>query len=545
MTIADKLSQILDIKEDIKDALIEKGSDVTDDTPFAEYPEKIQEISTSDGSNITIEFDDVFFDTRTLNASDYESLFKDYKGTSLDLMFMSKEFTENMNGMFTDCINLETLNLSKWFITDAALTGNMFINVPSLNKVIMNYTDFISAKKILDELPDYTGAENGDYIFEVEEPNTVHTKLVQELGPIYKGWTISKGENKDYKIVAFKNSREATAAVCGLTSDFLVNRTTTFGDNYGEYIETSYLPKDPEINNYNGTFTIIDGYVIDANEALNQFKTMKVQITTTENSMFDTISIPEIIGDYDFSNATYLNFYFSKNAADKSIYITDHKYLKNINYLRIIDEEYYFANSNWTDTYRLKDIVIENINFDNVKHIEFATQVDNMRFSNVSFNNLEHFKFVMYIDSGGYYKKKPSLDTVIFDNVNLPMVSDISNAFFDCRDLDELDLSSVHFSTTKTFTANNAFKNCVNLHTLNLSNISPTMVPETPSNALLGCGSLYNLVMANCPWYFVEYIMSSTEKLDLQMGGTLYCDMDMSSIVPSGWSWKHSSEYNG
>ena len=178
-----------------------------------------------------------------------------------------------------------------------------------------------------------------------------------------------------------------------------------------------------------------------------------------------------------------------------------------IYYLRIIDEEYYFANSNWTDTYRLKDIVIENINFDNVKHIEFATQVDNMRFSNVSFNNLEHFKFVMYIDSGGYYKKKPSLDTVIFDNVNLPMVSDISNAFFDCRDLDELDLSSVHFSTTKTFTANNAFKNCVNLHTLNLSNISPTMVPETPSNALLGCGSLYNLVMANCPWYFVEYIM--------------------------------------
>ena len=53
--------------------------------------------------------------------------------------------------------------------------------------------------------------------------------------------------------------------------------------------------------------------------------------------------------------------------------------------------------------------------------------------------------------------------------------------------------------------------------------------------------------MANCPWYFVEYMMSFTDgpATSLLPGGTLYCDMDMSSILPSGWTWKHSSEYTG
>lgn len=45
-TIADKLNTLLATKSDIKDAIIEKGQNVADDTPFADYADKIRSIES-------------------------------------------------------------------------------------------------------------------------------------------------------------------------------------------------------------------------------------------------------------------------------------------------------------------------------------------------------------------------------------------------------------------------------------------------------------------------------------------------------------------
>ena len=40
-TISDKLSEILTIKEEIKDSISNKEVDIDDNTPFRQYPSKI------------------------------------------------------------------------------------------------------------------------------------------------------------------------------------------------------------------------------------------------------------------------------------------------------------------------------------------------------------------------------------------------------------------------------------------------------------------------------------------------------------------------
>ena len=52
-TTAEKLYKILDSKEQIKQALLDKGIEITDETTFAEYAEKINEITN--GGAITDE----------------------------------------------------------------------------------------------------------------------------------------------------------------------------------------------------------------------------------------------------------------------------------------------------------------------------------------------------------------------------------------------------------------------------------------------------------------------------------------------------------
>lgn len=44
MNIANKLQQIIDIKQKIRSAIITKGVDVDKSTPFKDYPDKIKEI---------------------------------------------------------------------------------------------------------------------------------------------------------------------------------------------------------------------------------------------------------------------------------------------------------------------------------------------------------------------------------------------------------------------------------------------------------------------------------------------------------------------
>ena len=123
-TIADKLNKLKTTKGLIKQAIIDKGVEVTDNDTFESYADKISSIqsggigdvkiqpsqlnlsgSTSDVINATV------FDTSRLTTMYY--MFKNcYNVISLDLSGWNTTKVTNMNSMFQNCNNVISLDLS-------------------------------------------------------------------------------------------------------------------------------------------------------------------------------------------------------------------------------------------------------------------------------------------------------------------------------------------------------------------------------------------------------------------------------------------------
>ena len=87
MATADKLNKLLSTKAAIKQAIIDKGVEVSDDTIFADYPAKISAIEAGGGSGDSTTYENPdFYEIRTSGGTNYSGLFYSYGGRSLNLM---------------------------------------------------------------------------------------------------------------------------------------------------------------------------------------------------------------------------------------------------------------------------------------------------------------------------------------------------------------------------------------------------------------------------------------------------------------------------
>ena len=130
-TTADKLNKLLETKAAIKNAIIAKGVEVADSDTFASYPAKIEAIEVGGGS-------DDFLAIRTLNHTNYNRLFSDYTGDSLDAFCIEQWDTSNvtnMGSMFNGCINLTIVDLSSFNTSKVTIMGNMFSSCSNLETV--------------------------------------------------------------------------------------------------------------------------------------------------------------------------------------------------------------------------------------------------------------------------------------------------------------------------------------------------------------------------------------------------------------------------
>lgn len=96
MGIIQKLEDIKEIKENIKNAIVSKGGEVTEETPFEEYAEKIEEIQT--GEEFVIEYPAYLF---------YYGFRYDIKDVLLPRMKNSYPNYYYMFGYFPDKIEIE------------------------------------------------------------------------------------------------------------------------------------------------------------------------------------------------------------------------------------------------------------------------------------------------------------------------------------------------------------------------------------------------------------------------------------------------------
>jgi surface protein len=109
-SIVEKLNEINDIKNNIKQAIRDKGVDVVDGTPFAEYPNCIRNIS---GGNSYYE---ELYNKRTNNGYTLDGLFAYSRGEeTLDLTGLDFSRVQSAQGMFYKCnsrINIGQCNTS-------------------------------------------------------------------------------------------------------------------------------------------------------------------------------------------------------------------------------------------------------------------------------------------------------------------------------------------------------------------------------------------------------------------------------------------------
>ena len=163
MSTADKLNKLLETKQAIKQAIIDKGVEVSDDTVFADYPSKIDSIEGGGGNSY---YEDLF-NQRTNNGTDFTSLFESSSAKVLDVskintsnvttmmnMFSGCQYLEsldvsnfntskvwNMYQMFHQCKNLESLDVSNFNTSNVTNMGGIFyqcLNLKSINLSIFN-----------------------------------------------------------------------------------------------------------------------------------------------------------------------------------------------------------------------------------------------------------------------------------------------------------------------------------------------------------------------------------------------------------------------
>jgi surface protein len=135
MATADKLQKLLETKEQIRQAIIDKGVEVGEDVAFADYSNKIAVIETSGGS-------DDFLALRTNNHTNYDSLFMNYKGDSLEPFALDTWDTSNvttMKNMFYGC-KAKDYNLGNWDFSKVTDTSSMFSYSDAVNIDLSSWT---------------------------------------------------------------------------------------------------------------------------------------------------------------------------------------------------------------------------------------------------------------------------------------------------------------------------------------------------------------------------------------------------------------------
>ncbi len=145
MSIINKINKLLDTKAAIKQAIIDKGVEVNDDTVFADYPSKIAAITSGEGGGNTGGNDSYYenlFLATTADNTDYSYLFAyGENAKSIDVSRLDTSNVTNMRYMFLDCDNLTSLDLSSFNTSKVTNMSHMFDGCSKLTTLDLSNFD--------------------------------------------------------------------------------------------------------------------------------------------------------------------------------------------------------------------------------------------------------------------------------------------------------------------------------------------------------------------------------------------------------------------
>lgn len=179
-TISDKLTRLNEVKQQIKQSIINKGVQVADTDPFSAYPAKIGQISggggttTKYGASVDTWIGDVdengvlqratwtgalnFAGVKEIVAYGLKYTFYACLGiTSVDLSSVQKIGIEGMNSAFRDCVGITSVDLSSLQTVDVTGLNDAFNGCKGITSVDLSSLQFVYANGLSNAFRDCVG----------------------------------------------------------------------------------------------------------------------------------------------------------------------------------------------------------------------------------------------------------------------------------------------------------------------------------------------------------------------------------------------------
>ena len=145
-TISEKLTQLNTIKGDIKTAINNKGGEVGND--FSTYATAINNLSTGSGGSGETYENPEFYELRTQNGTNYDSLFRGYNGPDIDVSQWDTSKVTSARYCFTECN--KSMDINNWNLSNLKNASNMFQNFNNGNKYMdLSVLDFSSVTNVI------------------------------------------------------------------------------------------------------------------------------------------------------------------------------------------------------------------------------------------------------------------------------------------------------------------------------------------------------------------------------------------------------------
>ena len=256
-TISDKLIQLKNIKQDIKEAINSGGGSVGDD--FSTYAGEVSRITSYENPD--------FYDMRTAGGTNYKYLFAYYPyNKSLDIISnWDTSRVTNMEGTFYECKAASPLDLSNWNTSNVTDMSYMFNNCGTsiegmenwdLSKVTNTsymFYYFTNSSSYLDLSPlDFSKAKYVNYMFAYSNTDYLDVRNIDLSGATDYGYLFNQCDGIELDLSSWNVSNVTNLNRAFYQSDYnkidltgwnTVNVTNMgYLFNYADLLETLIIP---------------------------------------------------------------------------------------------------------------------------------------------------------------------------------------------------------------------------------------------------------------------------------------------------------------
>lgn len=592
-TIIEKLNEIFNIKNNIKQSIINKGVDVPDNTPFANYPDKINNITGGSGSGSGSgdgSYYESLYNQMTNNGYSMRGLLAYSQAREVDLIGLDFSNMEDARYMFYNCnarINLGQCDTSNLRMTmsmfDGFTNGNNYIdisvfdfsNVTEPHSMFANSNvNYIDVRNIN---LDFSKIYNAEHLFSgcggdtLDLSNWNITGLTNMGNMFYNcqckainltGWATNNVENMGNLFWGCSNLQELIipnwdmtnvqnywSMLDGCNNLRYVDIRNCNADTVSKIIEQ--LPNKSEANY--GEIELPEGSSQDfINMAMNKYwKPTSLEVTPVTSGDL-SIGLNQImIGEktlITLSNCTPWygtrdNIVFVSSNTDAVIIEGNKAKAVGIGEAQIIA-----INSATQETISNNPVTISVTEIDanpglimfkandlNIEREIWIGQVNNQEYNS---RQLSYDNGVYSLDVGApitqlrFYENSNISEIV---KLNMSSMTNLQEVFYNCTNLEYVDANNwVNANTTQV---HHLFTNCTNLKELDISNWDAGHLGYI--NYVMGCTNLNVIRMDNCSNATIRKAIDGD--FPRNNVGTIYCKRANAEGIqaPGNWSFSY------